>query len=411
MTDLVGQDAPDFTLRDQDGKKVTLSELRGQTVVLVFYPLDWSPVCTDQLNLYQDAIGDFKKQGATLYGVSVDSAFSHKAFQDHLGIDFPLLADFEPKGEVARKYDMYMDKRGHERTRLRRDRPGREGQALAQVALPARDSRGEPDPGRADRLVQGAKAQITWANRPMRTRGWPAHAERTPWPVRSASALPSGRTLPDKDWRRRHRAMLTCCWLHAAGLTLFALAQGFGVSTASGRAGSSRPSPWPPASPASASGAAATLVSVGLITSSAVLVHIWGGVIEAHFHFFVMIVLLSLYEDWLPFLVAAAYVVIHHGLTGALEPHPVYNHADAIAHPWKWAAIHGLFVAGAGIGSVVAWRLNEEVRAETERAYQRRRRARSGSRARSRARRSGWRSRPRPAECGRYLQVNPAMLS
>ena len=112
MSDLVGQDAPDFTLRDQDGKKVTLSELRGQTVVLVFYPLDWSPVCTDQLTLYQDSLSDFEKQGATLYGVSVDSAFSHKAFQDHLGIEYPLLADFEPKGEVARKYGMYMDKHG-----------------------------------------------------------------------------------------------------------------------------------------------------------------------------------------------------------------------------------------------------------------------------------------------------------
>jgi peroxiredoxin len=112
LSDLVGQNAPDFTLRDQDGKKVTLSELRGQPVVLVFYPLDWSPVCTDQLSLYQDSMGDFKKQGATLYGVSVDSAFSHKAFQDHLGIQFPLLADFEPKGEVARKYGMYMEKHG-----------------------------------------------------------------------------------------------------------------------------------------------------------------------------------------------------------------------------------------------------------------------------------------------------------
>ena len=112
MSDLVGHAAPDFTLRDQDGKKVTLSDLRGQTIVLVFYPLDWSPVCTDQLNLYQDAIKDFTKQGASLYGVSVDSAFSHKAFQDHLGIEFPLLADFEPKGEVARKYDMYLEKHG-----------------------------------------------------------------------------------------------------------------------------------------------------------------------------------------------------------------------------------------------------------------------------------------------------------
>ena len=108
-----GQPAPDFTLRDQDGKKVSLEDLRGQTSVLVFYPLDFSPTCTDQLNVYQEVLGDFEDQGAKLYGVSVDSAFAHKAFQEQLGIDIPLLADFEPKGEVARKYGMYIDERGH----------------------------------------------------------------------------------------------------------------------------------------------------------------------------------------------------------------------------------------------------------------------------------------------------------
>ncbi|MGI9081550.1 MAG: sensor domain-containing diguanylate cyclase [Thermoleophilaceae bacterium] len=108
--------------------------------------------------------------------------------------------------------------------------------------------------------------------------------------------------------------------------------------------------------------AAATLVSLGLITSSAPLVHLSGGVVEMHFHFFVMIVVLALYEDWLPFLIAAAYVVIHHGLMGALAPQEVYNHPDAIAHPLKWAAIHGAFVTAAGIASVVAWRLNEDAR-------------------------------------------------
>ena len=113
MSDLVGQEAPDFTLRDQDGKKVTLSELRGQTVVLVFYPLDFSPVCTDQLNIYEEVRDEFRAQGATLYGISVDSAFCHKAFQQHLGIEMPLLADFEPKGEVAQRYGMYIEKRGH----------------------------------------------------------------------------------------------------------------------------------------------------------------------------------------------------------------------------------------------------------------------------------------------------------
>jgi peroxiredoxin (alkyl hydroperoxide reductase subunit C) len=113
LSDLVGQQAPDFTLRDQDGNKITLSELRGQTIVLVFYPLDFSPGCTDQLNIYQEVLDDFRAQGATLYGISVDSAFCHKAFQQHLGIEIPLLADFEPKGQVARSYDMYIEKRGH----------------------------------------------------------------------------------------------------------------------------------------------------------------------------------------------------------------------------------------------------------------------------------------------------------
>jgi PAS domain S-box-containing protein len=114
---------------------------------------------------------------------------------------------------------------------------------------------------------------------------------------------------------------------------------------------------------------ASAVVSFGLITSSALLVHTWGGVIEAHFHFFVMIALLALYEDWLPFLLAAAYVVVHHGLMGALDPASVYNHPDAAAHPWKWAAIHGAFVTAAGVASVTAWRLNENVRAEMLAAY------------------------------------------
>ena len=107
-----GTPAPDFKLRDQDGQKVTLESLRGQTTVLVFYPSDFSPVCTDQLNVYQEVLGELEAAGARLYGVSVDSAFSHKAFREHLGVAFPLLADFEPKGEVARKFGVYNDKRG-----------------------------------------------------------------------------------------------------------------------------------------------------------------------------------------------------------------------------------------------------------------------------------------------------------
>ena len=113
-----GIPAPDFTLLDQDGNKVSLGDLKGQTSVLAFYPLDFSPVCTDQLNVYQEVLPELEARGAKLYGVSVDSAFCHKAFQQHLGITIPLLADFEPKGEVARAYGVYIDERGHNQRAL-----------------------------------------------------------------------------------------------------------------------------------------------------------------------------------------------------------------------------------------------------------------------------------------------------
>jgi peroxiredoxin (alkyl hydroperoxide reductase subunit C) len=107
-----GSRAPDFKLRDQDGEEVTLESLRGQTTVLVFYPLDFSPVCTDQLNVYQEVLGELEEAGAKLLGVSVDSSYSHKAFQERLGITIPLLADFHPKGEVARSFGVYNERRG-----------------------------------------------------------------------------------------------------------------------------------------------------------------------------------------------------------------------------------------------------------------------------------------------------------
>jgi peroxiredoxin (alkyl hydroperoxide reductase subunit C) len=113
-----GTPAPDFELPDQDGNVVKLEDLRGETSVLVFYPLDFSPVCTDQLNVYQEVLGELEECGAHLYGVSVDSAFSHKAFQEKLGVTIPLLADFHPKGEVSRRYGAYIESRGHDNRSL-----------------------------------------------------------------------------------------------------------------------------------------------------------------------------------------------------------------------------------------------------------------------------------------------------
>jgi peroxiredoxin len=108
----VGRPAPEFTLRDQDGKKVSLADFRGRKVLLVFYPADFSPVCSDQLSIYQEVKPELSARNVELLGISVDGSFAHRAFQEQLGIDTPLLSDFEPKGEVARAYGAYLEKYG-----------------------------------------------------------------------------------------------------------------------------------------------------------------------------------------------------------------------------------------------------------------------------------------------------------
>ncbi len=105
----VGTPAPDFTLPDASGQPVSLSDFRGAPAVLVFYPLDWSPTCSDQLSLYQSEIDEFHRLGAKLIGISVDSLYSHGAWAAVRGLTFPLLADFHPKGEVARRYHVYRE--------------------------------------------------------------------------------------------------------------------------------------------------------------------------------------------------------------------------------------------------------------------------------------------------------------
>jgi peroxiredoxin len=104
-----GEPAPDFSLRDQDGEEVSLADFKGRKVLLVFYPFDFSPLCSDQLSLYQEVKPEIEEKGVTMLGISIDHPYAHKAFQEKLGIDTPLLADFEPKGEVARAYGSYLD--------------------------------------------------------------------------------------------------------------------------------------------------------------------------------------------------------------------------------------------------------------------------------------------------------------
>ena len=108
-----GARAPDFTLPDQDGNEVSLSDFAGSRLLIAFYPLDFSAVCTDQLSIYQEVLGEIEAQGAQLVGISVDSDACHAAFREKLGLTFPLLADFHPKGEVCDAYGALIAERGH----------------------------------------------------------------------------------------------------------------------------------------------------------------------------------------------------------------------------------------------------------------------------------------------------------
>ena len=180
--------------------------------------------------------------------------------------------------------------------------------------------------------------------------------------------LPRGNTLPREAWLRRHRFLLGLLWIQSAILIGVGLAHGFSVLHSLVEGGI-------PASMAAAAVVtenrrrlASALVAVGLISTSGVLVHITGGLIEAHFHFFVMVLLLALYEDWIPFGIAIGWVLLHHGVLGEIAPGSVYNHPDAAAEPWKWAAIHAAFIFAAAAAAIASWRLNENHRSETHRA-------------------------------------------
>jgi peroxiredoxin len=107
-----GARAPDFTLRDQDLEKVSLGDFAGRRLVIAFYPGDFSPVCSDQLSVYQEVLGEISERGASLVGISVDGVFCHRAFREQLGLEMPLLADFHPKGEVSAAYGAYQPDRG-----------------------------------------------------------------------------------------------------------------------------------------------------------------------------------------------------------------------------------------------------------------------------------------------------------
>ena len=171
--------------------------------------------------------------------------------------------------------------------------------------------------------------------------------------------LPAGDGLPDQAWRQRHRGLLLLLWLHVvifaigarlvesqAGVTLL----GIGLMVLCGGLASlsSLPRAW-----------RAALVSLGLVSSSIVLIHLWNGHIQAHFHIFLVLALVSLYQHWLPFLVVIGTSVAYHSVAVMIAPASIYNHPDAWTQPWRWALIHAAFVLVASIVSVISWRLHE----------------------------------------------------
>jgi len=108
-----GTKAPDFSLRNQDGDEVSLSDFAGRKLLLVFYPLDFSPTCSDQLSIYQEVLDEIESEGVSVVGISVDSPYAHKAFQERLSLTIPLLSDFNPKGEVSRAYGAWIEAVDH----------------------------------------------------------------------------------------------------------------------------------------------------------------------------------------------------------------------------------------------------------------------------------------------------------
>jgi signal transduction histidine kinase len=186
--------------------------------------------------------------------------------------------------------------------------------------------------------------------------------------------LPSGTPLRNNAWRFRHHMILTLLWVHAIGLL------GYGILTVVRDGNDALHVLTETASVVVLAALASTRMlsrtaraiatTLGLLTSSALLVHLSGGVIEMHFHFFIMIAVVTLYQSWGPFAVAFGYVLLHHGILGTLAPTLVFNHPAALAHPWLWTAIHAVFILLASLAGILNWRSEERTRLAAERTEQ-----------------------------------------
>jgi signal transduction histidine kinase len=180
------------------------------------------------------------------------------------------------------------------------------------------------------------------------------------------AALPRGGTLPTEAWQTRHRAILLLLWAHAAGILLIGIRVGHGQFRTVVECGLLAVL----AALAALVGRRnlkALLATVGLLTSSALLVHMSGDAVEMHFHFLVIVMIIAMYQDWTPFFAAAVFVAVHYGVMGVLDPTAVFNHQDAWRSSWKWAGVHGGFVIAAAVVAIIHWRMQERAQEEVQR--------------------------------------------
>ena len=194
---------------------------------------------------------------------------------------------------------------------------------------------------------------------------WPSSSGRPVSGMSSRAAtqisrvLPRGRLLPDEIWLQRHRVITILALLHAPAIVAFGVWQGYDPGHVIGEA-----------SPVAIFAIAATQqrlgrllrsisASLSLLTASAILVHLSHGTIEMHFHFFVVVPLLALYQDWIPFILSVGYVVVHHLAVGLLDPASVFNHPAGQAQPIVWAVIHGSYLSALSVISLVGWSMSQ----------------------------------------------------
>jgi signal transduction histidine kinase/CheY-like chemotaxis protein len=177
--------------------------------------------------------------------------------------------------------------------------------------------------------------------------------------LRVLDRVPRGWTLTHESWRRRHRGIVVILWLHVLVVPVFGVVRGETLGHVLLEAAGIAALAAAACTPSLGQRGRTIAASLGLMTASAVLVHLSQGSIEMHFHFFVMVPLVALYQDWIPFSVAIAYVAVHHGLAGSFDPHSVFNHPAALNNPWKWGAIHAIFITATSLVCLTTWRLLE----------------------------------------------------